>query len=275
MNWLQSIIYGLVSGLTEFLPVSSRGHQNLLLSFFGVDNPDPVYNFVVRLAVLYALWTGCRKLIDPIRREQFTRPSRSRNAGRNESARMEWMLVKNAALPMCIVLLLSRQIMGGNNSLLWTSVFLLVNGIMLYMPQRMIRANKDVRSMSLMDSIVLGIGAGLSGFAGISRIGATTSTAVMRGVDKQHALNWALLLSIPALILLACMDLFGIFFGGANVQFWSHFFTYILAALGAYAGGYLSITLAKTIMTNIGFYGFAYYSWGAALLTFILYLTVA
>lgn len=273
MNWLQSILYGLVSGLTEFLPVSSHAHQQLLLSFFGVDALDPVYNFVIHLAVFYALWTGCRRLLDPIRRERISR--HQRNTARNESARLDWTLVKNAALPMCIVLVLSGRVRNVNNSFLWISVFLLINGILIYAPQRMIRANRGIHAMSALDSFILGICTGLSGFCGISRIGATISAADMRGVDKQRSLNWALLLSLPALLVLAALDLFGVFFGGGDVQFWANFFTYILAAAGAYAGAYLSIMLIKIVVTNVGIYGFAYYSWGAALFTFILYLTVA
>lgn len=273
MNWLQSILYGFVSGLTDFLPVSSHAHQQLLLSFFGINSPDPIYNLVIHLALFYALWTGCRKVIDPIRRERTSR--HHRNTVRNENARLDWIFVKNAALPMCIVLLLAGQLIGSDASLLWVSVFLLVNGIVLYAPQRMIRANRDVRAMSYFDSMILGVCSGLSGFCGISRMGMAISAADMRGVDKQHALNWAFLISVPALLLLSGMDLFAVFFGGQDIHFWSNFFTYILAAAAAYGGGYLSIMLAKIVVTNVCIYGFAYYSWGAALLTFILYLTVA
>lgn len=273
MNWLQSILYGFVSGLTEFLPVSSHAHQKLLLLFFGVDRPDPIYNLVIHLSLLYAIWTGCRKLIDPIRRERTSR--HHRNTVRNENVRLDWVFIKNAALPMCIVLLLAGQVIGPEVSLLWVSVFLLVNGIILYAPQRMIRANRDVRTISYLDSLILGVCSGLSGFCGISRVGMAMSVSDIRGVDKQRALNWAFLISVPAFLLLSGMDLFGVFFSGEDIHFWSNFFTYILAAAGAYAGGYLSIMLVKIVVTNVGIYGFAYYSWGTALLTFILYLTVA
>ena len=54
MNWLQGIIYGLISGFAEFLPVSSHAHQRITLYLFGVEGRDPVLSFVVRLAGSFA-----------------------------------------------------------------------------------------------------------------------------------------------------------------------------------------------------------------------------
>lgn len=275
MNWLESILYGLVSGLTEFLPVSSRAHQKLLQSIFGVDHPDPVYNLVVHLALLGAIWAGCRKLLDPIRREYFRKVKVRHSSGRTDGAKLEWTFIKNAVFPLIVVMIILLYFNIGKGNLMITSIFLLVNGVILFLPSRMISGNKDGRTVSLLDSTLFGAAAGLSGIVGISRIGTACSVAAMRGIDKHKAFNWALLISIPALMLMSGYDIISIFANGADVHFWSHFFTYILAAAGAYAGGYISIMLAKLVVTNSSFSGFAYYSWGAALITFILYLTIA
>ena len=56
MNWLQSLIYGLISGLTEHLPVSSLAHQRILHSLFGVSQSDPICDLLVHLAVLFAVF---------------------------------------------------------------------------------------------------------------------------------------------------------------------------------------------------------------------------
>ena len=128
--------------------------------------------------------------------------------------------------------------------------------------------------MSLFDSLFIGLFGALSVFPGISRITCTTMSAVMRGADKNHALNWSLLISIPAIILLAALELIAAFTNPGAISIGSNLLGYILSALGAYIGGYLSIKIMRLISYNIGFNGFAYYSWGAALFTFIIYLTV-
>ena len=70
MNWLQSLIYGLVSGITEFLPISSSAHQIILQKMFGQSGADPLQNLLVHLALLFALFTGGRSFIDHLRRQQ-------------------------------------------------------------------------------------------------------------------------------------------------------------------------------------------------------------
>ena len=128
--------------------------------------------------------------------------------------------------------------------------------------------------MSLLDSFLIGIAGSFSAFPGISRIGSTALAASARGADRQNTLNWALLLSIPALITHMGLDVFSMVANINAVNFWSSFFSYILAAAGTYIGGYFGILLMKFLTVRTGFSGFSYYSWGAALFTFILYLTV-
>jgi hypothetical protein len=76
----------------------------------------------------------------------------------------------------------------------------------------MLQGNKDAKSMSSIDSILIGAVGGLSVFGGISRIGCTSSVAVARGADRQQAIKWSLLLSVFALASLCCLDLYQLFF---------------------------------------------------------------
>lgn len=274
LSWLESLIYGLVSGLAEFLPVSTHAHQQLLLHLFGAESSDPVRDLFVHLALLFSIFTGCRTLTDQIRRERKIQLQSRRGNRHTSRALLDLKLVKNASVPMLIGLLVLSYVSDTNSSLLITAVFLIFNGVLLYLPERMIQGNKDVRGMTLFDSLLIGISGALSVFPGISRMGSTASAAVARGADRQHALNWAFLLSIPALALLTGLDLVAIFTYAGEINFWTNFFTYVLSIAGAYVGGCVSIKLVKLLTVNVGFYGFAYYSWGAALFTFILYLTV-
>lgn len=273
LNWLESIVYGFISGITEFLPISSKAHQMILLHLYGADSIDPVRDLFVHVALLLSLYTGLKPILDNIRRENRQQNGRRIHtyASRNQ---YDTHLIKNAIFPMLIGMFLVSYIFKSGNSLLLTSAFFLVNGIVIFLPIRMMQGNKDARSMSLFDSVLLGISGALSAFPGISRIGCTTSVAVSRGASRQNALHWAFLLSIPAIVALCCFDFIEIITCAENIPFGNSFLTYILSAIFAYAGGFLGIGLMKFLTVRVGFSGFAYYSWGAGLFTFLLYLLV-
>ncbi len=273
MNWLESLIYGLVSGFSEFLPISSRAHQDLLLLLFGVEGHDPIRDMLVHATMLLSVYSGCRSMLEQIRRESSVRVhNRTRTMKSNRG--FDLRLVKNATIPLLIGMLILAYIVGKEQSLIWTSLFLLVNGVFLFIPERMIRANRDARTMSFFDSLLLGIFSALSIVPGFSRVGCGVSVTISRGAEPKKALQWVLLLSIPAIILLVVIDLVTIFsFEGIGL-FWGNLFGYILSAIGAYIGGYLSILFMKFFAERSGFYDFSYYCWGAALILFILYLTV-
>ena len=274
MNWLESLIYGLVSGFTEFLPISSQAHQQILMSLFGVENRDPVRDLLVHIAMLFSIYYGCRGLIDNLRRERGQRHSR-RIPMHVSQVLLDNRFVKNATVPMLAGILILSYIVKINGNLLTVSLFLFINGLILFISGRMLQGNKDVRSMSLLDSIFAGSLAALSAFTGISRTGCITSATILRGADRQNALNWALLLSIPALLLLSGMDVLSIITNTGTIAFWKNFFTYIISAFGAYLSGFYGIMLMKFLAVGKGFSGFSYYCWGASLFSFLLYLTVA
>ena len=276
MSWLESLIYGLISGIAEFLPISSQAHQKLLLHFFGEPNPDPVRDMLVHIALVLSVYSGCRSLIDQIRREQKQQNRSAAARIRNSRVIMDARLAKNATIPMIIGMLIFSYIFNTELSLLGTAGFLLINGLVLFAAGRMMQGNKDVRSMTYWDSLLMGVSAGFSAFPGVSRIACTTSVSISRGAQRQNALNWALLLSIPALIALGCLDVLKIFSGGyENRSFWGNFLGYILSALSAYFGGIYSIKLVSFLVVNVGFSGFSYYCWGASLFSFLMYLIVA
>ena len=69
LDWLQSLIIGLISGLTDVLPVSSQAHQTLLLTCFGGEELYPLTRLVIHLAILVTLLTLCWGQIGRIRRQ--------------------------------------------------------------------------------------------------------------------------------------------------------------------------------------------------------------
>lgn len=272
MNWLQSILYGLVSGLTEYLPVSSQAHQQLMHLIFGVNEPDPVRTFLIHVATLAALFVAYRPYLDQIKREQANH-RRRRNSTLSSQTIDDVRVVKNAVLPLVIGILILSYLYNGKGSLIMLALMLLINGIILFLPERVIRGNKSGGAMSAMDSFLLGIASALSVIPGFSRMGTALSLSQIRGADRQKALSWTFLLSIPAIATLVILDVFHIITGVGAVPFWVNLGGYLLSALASYASAYCGVFLMKTIVTKAGVTGFSFYSWGMSLLTFILYLT--
>ncbi len=272
MSLLESIIYGLVSGLSEFLPVSSQAHQVLMLRLFGLDSREPVRDLLVHLAALAAVIVGCWGLLARLRREGQLAQRMRRSQYQEPRGLYDMRLVKTAAVPLAFGLLAYMTTKAWESSYLLLALFILFNGVLLYIPERLPQGNKDAKSMSALDAILIGLSGIASSLTGISRVGTAASLAVVRGADRQHAINWALLLSIPALAVLAVTDVLGMFGTAMGAITFSVVLGYIASAAASFLGGYLGIMTLKSVAARIGLSGFAYYSWGLSLLTLVLYL---
>ena len=274
MSWLESLIYGLISGISEFLPISSFAHQQILLHLFGTDGRDPVRDFFVHLGMLIAVIAACRSFMDLLKRGMNANSTGRYTGVQNNRAFMDWKLIRSALFPVVIGMFFLRYIFKFEDNLVITSLFLVTNGVIVFLPNRIIQGNKTASSMSAMDGVLIGSSGALSVFPGISRVACTYGVSVVRGAARKSALLWTLILSIYALACLCLMDLISVFAVG-EINFWANLFTYILSGLSSYAGSYLGIYVMRFLAGRPSGNGFAYYCWGASLFSFILYLTVA
>ena len=270
ISWLQGLLYGVVSGLSELLPISSQAHQILLRQFFGMTNQEPILDIIVHISVLLSLLFSMNSFLGQVQREK--RLHRSRYS--NSKPYMNMQLSKNAAVPMVIGMVVLLYIKKSVGTLPILTLFMFINGLLLYIADRIVRGNKDVRSMTMLDSYFIGILGVLGALPGLSRIASTSVAALFRGADRHNAIHWSLLLSIPAIFLLIFYDFIGIFSVTEAIPVMSNFLSYLTAAVGAFFGGYISIKLLKTICVHSGFSIFAFYSWGFSLLLLFIYLTV-
>ncbi len=273
MEVLESILYGLISGASHLLPVSPQAHQSLLRNLLGME-PDPLMDLLIHIAVLAALLLGCYSTIARIRRDRriTARMRKSRIRQANVQSIYDIRLLTTAFFPLMAVLLATPALEQWGQNPVLLSVFLLLNGVILYLPSHLRQGNKDARLMTGFDGILIGAAGALSVFPGISLTGAACSAAIIRGADKRQAMNWALLLSIPATVLFIIFDIFAL--AGASAMAAAGILSYILATLTAFGSAYLSIVLLQYITVRSDLSDFSYYCWGAALLTFFLYLIV-
>ena len=187
---------------------------------------------------------------------------------------LDMRLLRTAAIVLILGFFLYSRISQWQWDLHYIAAVLIVNGILVYIPMHISTGNKDARSMSQLDAILLGLAGGLGMVPGVSRIGMTSSAAVVRGAGHEQALNWSLLLSIPALIGLIGFDIYGIMTAGVGTLSLQILLQIFLAAAAAYAGTHISIRTMRFMAVQVGFSAFSYYCWGAAMFCFIMYLTV-
>lgn len=274
LNWFQSILYGLFAGLAEILPVSAPAHRAMLLKLFGENSESPLLRLMIHLAAIAALYYSCHTQILRLLRAQRLAavPKSRRKRPLDNNSLMDIRVLRTTLIPIIIgfIFYLNAAKLGEN--LLFVALFLVINGIILYLPPYMPGSNKKSASMSRVDGLLLGVGGGLSVLPGISSVGAATSIGLMCGVERKYALNTALLMNLAVMAGLIIFDFVSMFTVGLGSVSFGQFLCFLLAAGAAFGGVFLAVKVMRVLAENIGFNGFAYYCWGAALLAVILYI---
>lgn len=274
MNFFESCLYGLFSGLAEFLPVSAEAHQLLMRQLFGFEGKLPLLNLFVHIGALLALLECSKEYLRRLYREYQLKkiPRRRRRRPSDAQSSADIALFKTAVIPLIIGFLLYAKSREWQLSAHIVAPLLFINGIVLYVPMYLPIGNKDARSMSPLDGLLLGISAALGVLPGISRVATVTAVSVARGAEPQQGYRWGLLLCVPALIGIILFDFISLFTVGLSGVGFLDFLQFLISGVTAFAGAYIGVTLIKSVLQKSGVFNFAYYCWGAAILTFILYL---
>ena len=273
-NILYNLIYALVYGFTEFLGVDAITHVRVFELLTGRKQTPSIMPIALRLGLIMALLVSCwPRLRRLIREQSYAARSRRLKRPPDPIAKLDLRLLRTAMLPIIAGVFLYNKTRGLSYGFLIMSLVLLMNAVILFVPRLINSGNKDGRSASPIDSLLLGLG-GVVGFVpGLSRIGCMITTGAIAGFDRSYCLNMSLLLSIPALIGVLIFDLIGFIAAKAVISL-ALVAVGLLYALTAFIGGCLSIVMMRYLSIKIGYTGFVYYSLGLALFTFVFYLVI-
>ena len=274
MSLFSSIIYGFVSGLTEIFPVSSQANQMVMRQLFGVAQKEPIRDLLVHIAILLGIFIACRGMFAKIRREQVMAYRMRRNPSQVHALKgvYDMRLVRSAAPIMLVCMFFNLFFKNFYEHRPLFSLILVINAALTLIPTYLHQGNKDARSMSGLDGMLIGLAAGLSAIPGISRNGAIMFMTLIRKADKQNGVTWALLLSVPAVVMLILLDFIAMFTVGIGTLTLVVFSGYLLSMVSAFVGAYLAVSAIKMLITHSDYSGFAYYDFGLALFSFVLYL---
>ena len=272
-NWLSGLVYGLLGGLFEFVPVSPQVHQQVFMKIAGLPAPGYGLSLAVHIGALAAVVISYYSSVAKLSREQriATQPRRNRKRQPDVVSRMELRLLKIAATPVVISCIASAWLSQYFERLWLLALMAVLSGVIVLLPNYMSRANKDARSLSPLDATLVGLGGFIGSLPGISRVGALTSVASMRGMDRQFGLKFIYLLTIPALAALCIGDLGMMIFAG-NPQTGVTFLAGVTACAAAFGAGFTGIRFMRFLAVNTGYESMAYYNWGLAMFAFIIYL---
>ncbi|MEI6863462.1 MAG: undecaprenyl-diphosphate phosphatase [Candidatus Omnitrophota bacterium] len=215
MTVLESVLSGIVQGLTEFLPVSSSGHLVLLHNIFGFKEPQLAFDIFLHIGTMVSVLIFFAKDIVNILTKD----------------RKMMLLLFLACIPTFAIGYFSKDIVERLfGSSLIVGYALVITGLWLLAAHFFAIKNKLKHDISLFDSIAIGIAQGIAVIPGISRSGATIGAGLMLGLEGSTAVRFSFLLSVPAIIGASAVKFthIGEGFKGASA---SHFMAGGIAAL--------------------------------------------
>ena len=236
MSWLEALILGIIQGLTEFLPVSSSGHLEIGKEVLGVKaNQDMLFTIVVHGATVLSTIVVFRKDI----LELFIGGFKFKN---NDETRYIFKILLSMVPVVILGLLFKEEIetLFSGNMLLVGSM-LIVTALLLGFTFYAKSKNKDI---SFKNSFIIGIAQAIAVLPGMSRSGATISTALLLGVNKEKAAKFSFLMVLLPII-------------GANIKSISDGEISIENGIGwlplivGFTAAFISGLLACTLMINI------------------------
>ena len=259
MTIIEAIVLGLVQGLCEFLPVSSSGHLLLLSKIFGITEGAMFFSVMLHLATLVAVVIAFWPLVKKLVKHPFSRPV---------------LMIILATIPTVLVAVLFKKVEpfktfylaaeGGQYlgyCFLVTSVILLVSDRVQH-PKKSLR---KIKNMRYTDALIIGSMQGVGVLPGVSRSGSTISGALVAGLDRKAAADFSFLMSIPAILGGAVLEIPDAIEEGLTGIHWTCVFAGMLVA-GLV--GFFAIRLMLSAIKKKKLWGFAVYTalLGAAVL---------
>lgn len=273
MTYFMSAVLGFVQGVAEFLPISSSGHLTLFQHFFGMPEPDQLFNVLLHFATLLAVcvvyWRDIWEMIVEFFSFFGDLFSHRSYRGNPPEARRMVLLIIVGTLPLFLVLPIQDKVEAFGNHPFFVCGALLVTGCILFLSDQMASGRKTVRNATLLDVLLVGVAQGCATIPGLSRSGCTISAGMLRGFDRKFAVRYSFLMSLPAVLgatLLKVLDVMELEEGVPmeNVP------KYLLGMAVAAVVGYFSIRLVQLLASRGRFGAFAFYCWGAGALFILL-----
>lgn len=244
LEYLESIILGIVQGLTEFLPISSTGHLVLFGKLFGLREAGLLFDTLLHLGTLIAVvvvyWSEVKYIIS----HPFSKLTK---------------LLVVGTIPTGIIGLSFKDFFEEISRTGQTIGFeFIATGFILWAVESMRQGSRKIDQINYLDALIIGTLQGAAILPAISRSGLTIAGALMRGIDRAEAARFSFLLSLPAILgatVLQTKDLL------ENPVETATLMPMLIGTVFAGIAGYIAIRWMIKIISTGSMKGFAIYVW--------------
>ncbi len=265
INAFLYFIIGFIQGITEFLPISSSGHIVMIGSFFSLDNLLLI-SVVAHIGTLFAVIFCYRKRLGELfgqfgrdvgsvfKREKLI-PNENRNIYIN-------LII--ATIPTVVIVLLFNKFLEANfavHTLVWG---FLISSVLLIIADLKKENNKPLNKRN---AFFMGLAQGCALLPGISRSGSTLVCGLLLGVNKEKALDFSFLMSIPIIIASAVYEGVKLFSCQLSIN-WAGIF---IVMITSFIFGILSIKIMLKLVNKNKLYYFAIYLIALSLVLLIFF----
>jgi undecaprenyl-diphosphatase len=265
MSWFESLILGLVQGLTEFLPVSSSAHLRLTAAFSGWKDPGAAFTAITQLGTEAAVLIYFRKDVGRILAAWF-RSLTNKEMRRDHDAQMGWLVIVGSIPIGVLGVTLKDQIEGPFRDLRITATMLIVMGVVIGIADRLAardenggrhrapKQRKTLVDLNTKDGLLYGLCQAMALVPGVSRSGATISGGLFMGYTREAAARYSFLLAMPAVLASGAFELKDAAEGG-HVAWGPTMFATVIA----FVVGYAVIAWFMKFISHKSFMPFVYY----------------
>jgi undecaprenyl-diphosphatase len=257
---LQAIFLGVVQGLTEFLPVSSSAHLVFFQSVFGLKEPRVFFDVVLHLGTLLTVIVYFRNEIVRIARDLPTGLRGGPSVPRSTRL-LIWIIL--ASIPTGLMGFLLK---GWFESLFSepkaVGAMLLITGSALWLTRYWEREGRTLERMRWADALVIGIAQGVAIIPGISRSGATISSGLFLGLERELSGRFSFLLSIPAILGATALEF-------RKIESPTEVWVYLGGAAAAFIVGLMALRVLMKLIRRGKLFTFAYYCWAMGMVMMI------
>ena len=216
MNLIEAIVLGIIQGITEFLPISSTGHLTVagkLMHLISSEAPEQWTSFiaVIQLGTLVSILIYFWKDLWNIITNFFTENLKERKSFSNQSfnSRAGWLIIIGT-IPVVIIGLAFKDIIEGSltKNLYVIAASLIGLAIILAVAEKTARFKKEMKDITITDSIIIGVAQAFALIPGSSRSGTTITGGLFVGLTRESAARFSFLLSVPAIFASGILELY-------------------------------------------------------------------
>ena len=267
MTYLQAVILGLVQGLAEFLPISSSGHLALLENFFDIKEDNMLFftvllHFGTLIAVFVVFWKDIWELLQELVLTIKDLIGRKGLRLNERPVRKLGVMIIVSCIPTAIIGFVFGDLFESFYSKpIVIAIMLIVTALLLIVAETWGGGNRNIENLNYRNSIFIGIVQGLAIIPGISRSGSTLFASLLCKLDRDFAVKFVFLISIPTILGSLILELpDGIKEGlhGEPVG------PVIVGVLVAFLSGFFAVKVMLKVVSNKKLKYFSYYLFAVA-----------